>query len=407
MRFHHRAVPIVLSAVLIDTIGFGIVMPVLPDLIVHLARVSLPDATRIAGYMLVAFAGTQFFAGPILGNLGDRFGRRPVLLLSMLAFAADYALMAAAPTIAWLFVGRLIAGATGAVYAPANAVLADVTPPEKRGATFGLMGAAFGAGFILGPALGGLLAGFGTRAPFIAAASLALANAIWIAFALPETLPRERRRPFDWRQAHIFGAFRPLFHAGGATPLLAAAFLWQLGHIVYPSTWAFWAELALGWDAKAIGWSLAATGLAMGLAQTFVTGRAIARFGEARTVVIGMVVGGSAFLAYAFVTAGWMVYPIIFVSALQGLVYPSMNALLSRMTDASHQGSLQGGMSSIASLAAMIGPLAMTQALAFGAENGVPGAAFLLAALLACSALLLIWFGVVRRLGAGGYAKLA
>ncbi|MFL6844610.1 MAG: MFS transporter [Allosphingosinicella sp.] len=401
MRFHHRAVAIVLAAILIDTIGFGIVMPVLPDLIVHLARVSLPDATRIAGYMLVAFAGTQFFAGPILGNLGDRFGRRPVLLLSMLAFAADYAFMAAAPTIAWLFVGRLIAGVAGAVYAPANAVLADVTPPEKRGATFGLMGAAFGVGFILGPALGGLLAGFGTRAPFIAAATLAAANALWIAFSLPETLPRERRRPFDWRQAHVFGAFRPLFHAGGATPLLLAALLWQLGHIVYPATWAFWGALALGWDAKAIGWSLAAAGLAMGLAQTFVTGRAIERFGEARTVLIGMAVGGSAFLAYVFATAGWVVYIIIFVSALQGLVYPSMNALLSRMTDEKHQGALQGGMASITSLAAIIGPLAMTQALAFGAERGEPGGAFLLAALLAFSALLLIWFGVVRRLERG------
>lgn len=398
MRFHHRAVPIVLAAVLIDTIGFGIVLPVLPGLIVHLAHVSLPQATRIAGYMLVAYAGTQFFAGPILGNLGDRFGRRIVLLLSMLAFAADYAFMAAAPTIAWLFVGRLIAGMTGAVYAPANAVLADVTPPEKRGAIFGLMGAAFGLGFILGPAIGGLLAGLGTRAPFIAAALLAAANAVWIFFWLPETLPIERRRPFDWREAHVFGAFKPLFHAGGATPLLIAALLWQLGHIVYPSTWAFWAELALHWDAAAIGWSLAATGLAMGLAQTFVTGRAIERFGEARTVLAGMAVGALSFLAYVFVREGWMVYAIIFLGAVQGLAYPSMNALLSRMTDPSRQGALQGGMSSIASIAAVVGPLAMTQALAFGAERGQPGAAFLLAALLVSAAFLIIWLGVVRRL---------
>ena len=148
----------------------------------------------------------------------------------MLAFASDYALMAAAPTLAWLFVGRLVAGIAGAVYAPANAVLADVTPPEKRGATFGLMGAAFGLGFILGPAIGGLLAGLGTRAPFIAAASIAAANALWMAFWLPETFPPERRRRFDWRQAHVFGAFKPLLHAGGATALLVAALLWQIGH---------------------------------------------------------------------------------------------------------------------------------------------------------------------------------
>jgi DHA1 family tetracycline resistance protein-like MFS transporter len=398
MRFHHPAIPIVLAMLLIDSIGFGIVLPVLPDLVVHLGQVTLAEATRIAGYMLVAYAGAQFFAGPVLGNLGDRFGRRPVLLASTFAFALDYLLMAAAPTLAWLFVGRLIAGIAGATYGPANAVLADVTPPEKRGATFGLMGAAFGLGFILGPAIGGLMAGLGTRAPFIAAAALAGANAVWIFLRLPETLPPERRRAFDWRQAHIFGAFKPLFHAGGAAPLLIAALLWQLAHFVYPATWAFWAGLALDWDATAIGWSLAAAGLAMGLAQIFVTGRAIARFGEARTVVIGMIVGGLSFLGYVFATQGWMVYAIIAFSALQGLVWPSMNALLSRMTDASHQGALQGGMASIASIAAIAGPLAMTQALAFGAEHGEPGGAFLLAALLVLLALPIVLFGVVRRL---------
>lgn len=398
MRFHHPAVPIVLMMLLIDSIGFGIVLPVLPDLIVHLGDVSLAEATRIAGYMLVAYAGAQFFAGPVIGNLGDRFGRRPVLLFCTIAFAIDYLLMAAAPTLAWLFIGRLIAGIAGATYGPANAVLADITEPEKRGATFGLMGAAFGLGFILGPAIGGLTAGFGTRTPFIIAASLAAANALWIAARLPETLPAERRRPFRWRDAHIFGAFRPLFDAGGAAPLLVAALLWQLAHFVYPATWAFWAGLALDWDAAMIGWSLAAAGLAMALAQTFVTGRAIARFGEARTVLIGMAVGGLSFLLYVFARADWQVYAIIFFSAVQGLVWPSMNALLSRMTDASHQGALQGGMASIASLAAVVGPLAMTQALAFGAERGEPGGAFLLAAALAGFGLLIVVFGVIRRL---------
>ena len=397
-RFHHPAVPIVLTILLLDSIGFGIVLPVLPSLIVHLGQVGLPEATRIAGYMLVAYAAAQFFAGPILGNLGDRFGRRPILLFSAIAFAIDYLLMAAAPTLAWLFLGRAIAGIAGATYGPANAVLADVTEPEKRGATFGLMGAAFGLGFILGPALGGLLSGFGTRMPFIVAAVLAAANALWIALRLPETLPEERRRPFRWREANVLGAFRPLIHAGGATPLLVAALLWQLGHFVYPATWAFWAELAHGWNPAQIGWSLAAAGLAMALAQSLVTGRAIARFGEARTVVIGMIVGGLSFLAYVFATTNWMVYTIIFLSALQGLVWPSINALLSRMTDASHQGALQGGMASIASIASIIGPLAMTQALAFGAERGQPGSAFLLAFILVACALAIVVFSVVRKL---------
>jgi DHA1 family tetracycline resistance protein-like MFS transporter len=407
MKFHHPAVPIVLVALLIDAIGFGIVLPVLPGLIVQLGRVGLPEATRIAGYMLVAYAVAQFFAGPVIGSLGDRFGRRPVLLASMTAFAIDYGLMAAAPTIGWLFAGRVVAGLAGASYVPANAVLADITEPERRGAVFGMMGAAFGGGFILGPAIGGLLADLGTRAPFVAAAALAGANALWIALALPETLAPDRRRPFSLREAHIFGAFKPLLHAGGAWPLLLAALLWQLAHMVYPATWAFWAELALGWDARQIGWSLAAAGLAMALTQALVTGRAIARLGEARTVVIGMLVGGSAFLAYVFARQVWAIYAIIFVSGLQGLVYPSLNALLSRMTDASRQGALQGGMSSIASIAAILGPLALTQALAFGAERGEPGGAFLLAALLAFGGLLIVLFGVVRRLRSGGGMELA
>lgn len=398
VKFHHPAIPIVLTILLIDSIGFGIILPVLPDLIVHLGKVSLPEATRIAGYMLVTYAAAQFVAGPVLGNLGDRFGRRPILLFSTIAFALDYLVMAAAPTLAWLFLGRLVAGIAGATYGPANAVLADVTPPAKRGATFGLMGAAFGLGFILGPAIGGLTSSFGTRTPFIVAAVLAAINSLWIALRLPETLPEDKRRPFRWRDAHFLGVFKPLFHAGGATALLVAALLWQLAHFVYPSTWAFWAELALGWDAAQIGWSLAAAGLAMALAQSLVTGRAIARFGEARTVVIGMVIGGLSFLGYVFARSDLLVYAIIFLSAGQGLVWPSLNALLSQMTDASHQGALQGGMVSISSIAAIVGPLAMTQALAFGAEHGEPGGAFLLSTVLVAAALAIVIFGVVRKL---------
>lgn len=399
-RFHHRAVPIVLMAVLIDTIGFGIVIPVLPSLIVELGRVDLAEATRIGGYMLIAYAAAQFVAGPVMGSLGDRFGRRPVILASMVAFAADYGLMAWAPTLGWLFAGRLIAGLTGAVYGPANAVLADVTPPEKRGATFGLMGAGFGLGFILGPALGGLLTEWGTRAPFVAASLLALANAAWIAIALPETLDPEHRRAFDWKRANALGAFQPLLHAGGAgaVALILTTLLWQLGHMVYPATWAFWAEIRMGWDAKAIGWSLAAVGLCMALVQVLLTGRAIARFGEERTVVIGMVVTVAAFVGFVFVSSGAGVYALLVLSSLQGLVFPSINALLSRSVDRSNQGALQGGMASVGSIAAVIGPLAMTQALAFGAEHGEPSANFLLAAALVAAALLVVWLGVVRRL---------
>lgn len=397
MAFHHRAVPIVFAAVLIDSIGFGVILPVLPRLVVTLAHTGLDDAARIGGWMLVAFAVAQFFAGPVLGLLGDSIGRRPVLLFSMAAFAIDYLLMAAAPTIGWLLAGRVVAGIAGAVYGPANAVLADVTPPEKRGATFGMMGAAFGIGFILGPAMGGLLAGIGPRAPFVAAAVLAGLNALWILILLPETLTPERRRPFRLRDAHVFAAFGPLFAAGNAKPLLLAAFLWQLAHMVYPATWAFFGEIALGWNERMIGWSLALSGICMALVQTFVTGRAIAAWGEERTVVLGMLAGGLAFVGYCFVRESWMVFAIIPFAAFQGLAFPSINALLSRMTDPSRQGALQGGMAALNSVALILGPLMLSQALAFGAEQGFSGGNFAVAAALALGALLLIEWKVVPR----------
>jgi DHA1 family tetracycline resistance protein-like MFS transporter len=394
---HSRAVPIVLLVLLLDAMSFGIVLPVLPGLIVHLTEVSMAEAPRIAGYMLLVYALTHFLAGPIIGNLGDRFGRRPVLLFCVAAFAIDYLLMAAAPTIAWLFAGRFVAGIAGATYGPANSVLADVTPSKDRARVFGLMGAAFGGGFILGPALGGLLAGFGTRAPFIAAAALAGFNLLWILVGLPETLKPEDRRKFDWRRANAFSTFGPLLRESRAAPLILASLLWQIAHQVYPATWAFWAELKFDWTSAEIGWSLAAAGLSMAIAQAVITGRAVARFGEERSIVTGMLVGGTAFALYAFVPQGWMVYPIIFAAALQGLVYPSTNALLSQMTDASNQGALQGGMASVMSVAAIIGPLLMTQTLAAGAERGFPGAAFLTAAALVACAMAVVVFGVLKR----------
>ncbi len=398
MRFEHRAVPIVLSAVLIDTIGFGIIMPVFPQLITQLGNVGIEQATRIAGYMLVVFALTQFIAGPILGNLSDRFGRRPVLLASMLAFGIDYALMAMAPDLWWLFVGRAVAGAAGAVYGPAGSVLADVTPPEKRSAAFGFIGAAFGLGFIIGPALGGLLADFGPRAPFFAASALALINAAVMAVALPETLARENRRPFRLRDAHIVGAFRPLFSAGNAMPLLAAGFLWQLAHMVYPATWSFWATIRFNWDAEAIGWSLAFVGLVSVIFQAGLVGRVIAKTGERRAIILGLSCGATAFLLYASIAQPWQVYMLIMFGAVSGLVQPALSGTLSGMVGPSEQGALQGGVASLTSIAAIIGPLMLTQALALGVDRDFPGAAFLLAGLLTLVALSIILWALPKRL---------
>jgi len=386
MRFAHRAVPMALAAVLIDTIGFGIVAPVFPTLLTHLGHTDVEHATRIAGYMLVVYAAAQFVAGPVLGNLSDRFGRRPVLIASMLSFGADYAVMAAAPSVGWLFVGRAIAGVAGAVYGPAGSVIADVTPAEKRGGTFALIGAMFGLGFIIGPALGGLFSLWGPRAPFVAAAVLALINAIVMLVAMPETLAPDHRRPFRLRDAHVIGAFRPLFDAGNAAPLLLAMFLWQLAHMVYPATWSFWATARFGWDAKAIGWSLAVVGLVSTIVQGGLTGRAIKRFGERRALLIGLIAGGLSFLAFAGVGAGWQVYVLFCTSALSGFAMPAMQGLMSRMVDATRQGQLQGGLGSMASVAAILAPLLLTQVLAWGIDHGFPGAAFVIAGALGLAA---------------------
>lgn len=390
IRFEHRAVPIVIAAAAIDVIGFGIIMPVLPRLITDLGHVDLPAATRIGGWMLATFALAQFVAGPIVGALGDRFGRRPVLLACMAAFAIDYLLQAAAPTLAWLFLGRAIAGLTGALYGPAGAVIADVSPPERRAAGFGLLGMAFGAGFVIGPALGGLVATLGPRAPFYVAAGLAAANALVMFFLLPETLAAENRRAFRWRDANVVGAFRPLFAAGNAAPLLVAWFLWQIGSVVYPATWSFWATIRFGWGPGEIGWSLAWVGLLMGIVQAGLTGRIVARLGERRAAVLGLGCGAATMVAYAFTTQGWQVYAFFLVGALGAVAWPALNGLLSRMVDATRQGSLQGGIGSMNSVAAIIGPLLAAQSLAWGTQHGLDGAAFLVAGALIGAAALII-----------------
>jgi len=397
MRFENRAVPIVLAAVLIDSIGFGIVVPVLPALIVRLGRVGMDDATRIAGYMLVAFAVMQFFAGPILGNLSDRFGRRPVLIASMLAFGVDYALMAVAPTLALLFLGRAIAGAAGAVYGPASSVIADVTPVDKRSGAFGYVTAAFGLGFVIGPALGGLLAEFGPSAPFLAAAVLAFGNAAIMFVAMPESLAREHRRPFRLRDAHVFGALKPVLAAGNAAPLLIASFLWMIANMVYPATWAFWATVRFNWSPRTIGLSLTYLGIVMALVQGVVVAPVIARVGERRALVIGLSCAIVGFVAFAFIGAEWQVYPILVAAALQGFVGPATQGLLSRMVGPTQQGGLQGGLGSMGSVASILSPLMMTQALAAGVERGFAGAAFLLAAGLAFVALGIVVWRVLDR----------
>lgn len=377
----------VLLTVLIDTIGFGIIMPVLPQLIMQISDAALADAARIGGFLLVVFAGLQFLFGPVIGNLSDHFGRRPVLLLSLLAFGANYALMGMAPSLAWLFVGRALTGISGAVYGPANAYVADVSAPDQRAKGFGMVGAAFGLGFVVGPALGGFLGELGPRAPFFAAAGLAAANFCYGFAVLPESLPKARRRPFSLARANPLGALLVMREHPRVLVLALVVFVWQLAFHVYPATWAYFAIAKFDLSPAAIGGTLALSGLSMTVVQGLLTARIVARIGERRAAPLGVAVGFFAFLAYAFMTERWMLYPVLAIGGLQGLAMPSLNALMSRELGPERQGELSGTLASVMGLSMIIGPVVLSHTLArFSASDApiyFPGAAFLLAALLA------------------------
>jgi DHA1 family tetracycline resistance protein-like MFS transporter len=391
-----RALAIVLATLLIDVVGFGIVMPVMPRLLVGLTHTSLGEAARTGGWLMFAFAIMQFVFGPVMGGLGDRFGRRPVILACLVTFGIDYIVMGLAPNVGWLFVSRAIAGMAGASFVPASAYIADITPPERRAQSFALIGAAFGTGFVIGPALGGLLGGLAERAPFFVAGGLALANATAGFFLLPESLPVERRRPFSPARANPFGTFRSLGRHRGAAPLFAAWFLWMLALQSYPAIWAYYTRLRFGWSEVAIGASLACSGLFMALVQVFVTRRLVPRIGERRALLLGLAQGTIGFAGNGLVPHGWMVFPILILAALQALVFPSMNSALSRVVSPSEQGELQGGVASLQSAATILGPPLLTNTFAHftrpGLAHPVPGAAYLLAATLALGALVIVAF---------------
>src|SRR5690348_4542780 len=284
---------------LIDAIGFGIVMPVLPQLLLNMGAPNIASAVRTAGLLLVVYAGLQFFLGPTVGNLSDRFGRRPVILASLFAYGFDYTLMGFAPTVGWLFLGRAVAGIAGAVYVPANAFIADVSPPEKRAQAFGLVGSAFGLGFILGPALGGFLGELGPRAPFFASAALAGINFLFGLFVLPESLPKDRRREFDWLRANPLGAVLSIRRHEAVLGFAFVTLLYLIGNNVYPSTWAFFTSAKFEWSPGLIGLSLAATGLGMALVQAGLTGRIVSRIGEAHAALLGLSVATASCVTYA------------------------------------------------------------------------------------------------------------
>lgn len=387
---HGRAAfAFIFVTVLLDMLALGVIMPVLPKLVESFVGHDTAIAARYLGLFGTAWALMQFFFAPVLGAVSDRFGRRPVVLMSNFGLALDYVLMAWAPTLMWLFVGRVISGITSASVSTAFAYIADVTAPEKRPQAFGLIGAAFGAGFILGPAIGGLLGGMDPRLPFWVAAGLSFTNTLYGLFVLPESLPPERRSPFRWRTANPIGALRLLASQRALLGLSAVNFMGQLAHVVLPSTYVIYAMYRYGWDEKTVGVTLAMVGVCSMIVQGGAIGPTIKRFGERTTLLIGLVFGMLGFLVTAVAPTGqlsWLGIPLL---ALWGLAGPATQGLMTRLVDPTQQGQLQGANSSVQSVSQLLGPglFTLTFATFIGGGYNVPGAPFYLATLLMLAAL--------------------
>lgn len=389
-----RTLSFIAITIFIDAVGFGIIMPVLPQLVMEVGALNLADAISVGAWIGFVMAVATFFASPVLGNLSDRFGRRRVLLLSLGGLTIDYALLTVVGTLPWLFIARALSGVFGGSYAAAQAAIADITRPEERARNFGFVGAAFGVGFVAGPALGGFLGEVGPRAPFVAAALLAATNMLYGLIIFPETLPKERRRPFDWRRANPLGAWRTLRGLPGMGGVASVLTLWQIASLVYPMTWSWYCIAQLGWTPAMIGASLAAVGVIITLGQMFVVGPMVARFGERDAATIGIIIAVANYLGYAFVTTTWGAFLLLLPIIVQAPVQPSLMALMSRRGLADTQGEVQGISAMAMGLGALVAPLLLTGTMAWftgqGAPVQFPGAAFIVAALFGLLALAML-----------------
>lgn len=389
-----HAMTFIFITMLIDSIGLGIILPVLPQLLEDLTGAGMGDAARYGGWMLFVYALAQFLCAPIIGNLSDRFGRRPVLLLSLLAIGLDYLVMGFAPTITWLFIARIVSGMAGASYSTANAYIADITPPEKRAQNFGLMGAAFGVGFVIGPVIGGLLGEYGPRTPFFVAAALALGNALYGFFVIPETLPKDKRRPFSWARANTIGAFNHLRSVPAALMLTFIMAFHLLAHFVLPAVWSFYVIEKFDWSTGQIGASLGVAGISMALVQGLLIRKVIPRIGPQRAAYVGFIFAAIGYFGYAFAPNGLILCLFMIPAALAGLAHPSISGLISALVPANAQGELQGALGSLNGIVAIIAPLFMTQLFGYfvspAAPIHFPGAAFFAAGLLELCAIALL-----------------
>lgn len=389
------ALGFIFVTLLIDVTGFGIIIPVVPSLIQQLvgAGTTISQAATYGGWLISTYAITQFFCAPIVGGLSDQYGRRPVLLASLFGFGLDYLFVVFAPTIGWLFLARIIAGVMGASFTTAGAYIADISTPENRAQNFGIIGAAFGLGFIIGPVIGGLLGDVGPRVPFMAAAGLTMLNWLYGFFVLPESLKPENRRAFEWKRANPLGTLRSLWKYPVIAGLLVAlTFVYLSAHAIQ-SNWSYYTIAKFNWTPRAIGISLAVTGFMFALVQGVLIRRIIPALGQQRSVYLGLGLYSAGLLLYAFATQGWMLYAFTIVYCMGAIAGPALQGIMAGIVPANAQGELQGGFTSLMSLTSIVGPLVMNDLFAYFTKADAPvyfpGAAMLLgAALTLISALL-------------------
>jgi len=386
------ALTFIFITMLVDTIGLGIIIPVSPKIIAGLTHQGMGAAAAWGGWLMFVYGLMQFLCAPLIGNLSDRFGRRPVLILSLAAIGIDYLLTGLAPTIAWLFVARLLSGVAGAAYPTANAYIADVSPPDKRAANFGLTGAAFGVGFVLGPGIGGVIGdAFGARAPFFLSAAIAFANAAFGYFVLRESLPLPRLRKFEFWRANPLGSLLAIRRYPMVFGLVGVIVLMRLAHDANPAAWTYYTMLKFNWSPAQVGYSLMAVGVLVAGVMGVLTRFVIPRLGETFSVYFGLLCEAAGFLGYAIATTAWMLYGWMVIWSLSGLAGPALQGIMSRQVGENEQGELQGALASAGSLTSIVAPLILTNLFWYftSANAGIyfPGAPFAAASLFCVGAL--------------------
>ncbi len=402
MKKKHKsaAIGFIFITMLIDITGWGIIIPVIPKLIKELINGDISEAAKYGGWLTFAYAITQFLFAPLIGNLSDKFGRRPIILISLFAFALDYLLLAFSPTIIWLFVGRIIAGLTGASITTASAYIADVSTPENRAKNFGMIGAAFGLGFIIGPIIGGLLGQFGSRVPFYAAAILCMLNFLYGYFILPESLSKENRRAFEWKRVNPITAFVNLKKYPSLIGLILAIFLLYVGSHAVHSNWSFFTMYQFNWDEKMVGISLGVVGLLVGIVQGGLIRWINPRLGNEKSIYVGLALYTFGMLLFAFATESWMMFVFLIPYCLGGIAGPALQATVSSKVPANEQGEIQGTLASLMSASAIIGPPMMTNTFYFFTHKEAPfqfpGAPFILGSFLMLLSTIIAYYSLKK-----------